>query len=475
MGIASGMLIAKARIDKGISAAELARRVGVSRGFISLLEKDATHISLEKIKKVAEVLHISLDELDFKDGEISEQSPEWLKYLTDRFELTGDDRRELLKITSRVGIPDNLPEETRNEFRVRWESFYQTVSIFLPNASTKMLRHPEVRPFLKCVDDSLDVSVTWDSVIAAFDKLVCEKIVDDQMVPNNGNDWLSFVCRKLNIYRKADCLHGDDNFSSQLDVVSARSFVQSSKRIYGVIIRDVDGASYRYIENEGVTLFDRGDFPIWHAAVRVLIDPNLSVKTGAYYYPDGEDRPPLEFVICRLASRFACWPFRDKWLEMQSDITPISVQSFIKSVYPRLPWRVAYVGLLDFCKEPFVYVDCYKRLKRQELKEKKIAMEDVAAMAKDDDAKLRVGFVFRNLAAEKTSFELRHNLSVCESSIIYKVFDANEKNVVTDIEDLTSWKVGYDLKGRGMVAAVRQIGSYQEPHVRAVIKILAEK
>lgn len=472
MGVASGTLIAKARINKGISAAELARRVGVTRGFISLLEKDATHISLERIKKVADELGVSEADLGFKEDEIPEQSPEWLKYLSNKFDLSDDDRRELMKITSRVGIPDNLPDETRKEFRARWEGFYQTVSIFLPNASTKMLRHPEVRPFIKCMDAAIDETATWDDVIASFDKLICEKVYNNEVVPNNGSDWLDIVCGKLKLYRKADCLRSDDDLFSRPDVMAMKSFVQSSKRIYGAVIKDVAGSSYRYIENEGDKLFDRGDFPIWHEAVRVMVDPGLSVKTGAYYYPDGEDRPPLEFVICRLASRLACWPFRDKWLEMQGDVTPIFVQEFGKRVYPGLPWRVAYVGLLDFCEEPYVYVDCYKRLKRKELKEKKIVMEDVAAMAKDADAKLRIGFVFRNLAAENTSFELRHNLRIPAMSTISKTMDSQPDVIIEGDDDLTQWDVGYDLKGRAKVSAVRQVGTFGETHIRALMRIL---
>ena len=474
MGVASGTLIAKARMNKGISAAELARRVGVTRGFISLLEKDVTHISEERIKKVADELGVSQADLGFKEDEIPEQSPEWLKYLSDKFALTDDDRRELMKITARVGIPDNLPDETRKEFRTRWEGFYQTVSIFLPNASTKMLRHPEVRPFIRCLNASMDETATWGDVIAAFDKLIREKVYSDGAVLKNGSDWLDIICGKLKLCRKADCLQSDGDLFSRSDVMAMKSFVQSSKRIYGAVIKDVAGSSYRYIENEGDTLFDRGDFPIWHEAVRVMVDPSLSVKTGAYYYPDGEDRPPLEFVISRLASRLACWPFRDKWLEMQRDVTPISVQEFIKSVYPGLPWRVAYVGLLDFCEKPYVYVDCYKRLKRKELKEKKIAMEDVAAMAKDADAKLRIGFVFRNLAAEATSFELRHNLRIPETSTISRAMQNLANEMLEGFDDLSKWDGGYDLKGCANVSAVRQEGAFGEAHVRAIMKVSEE-
>ena len=472
MGTVLGEMVAKARNAKGLSAAELARQVGVTRGFISLLEKDATRISLDRVNRIADVLGVSRVDLGYEDAEKPDANPEWLKYLSDKFALTGDDRRELMKITARVGIPDNLPDETRKEFRARWENFYQTVSIFLPNASTKMLRHPEVRPFIRCLNAAIDETATWDDVIASFDKLIYEKVYNDGAVLNNGSDWLDIVCGKLRLCRKADYSHSDEDLFSRPDVMAMKSFVQSSKRIYGAVIKDVAGSSYRYIENVGDKLFDRGDFPIWHEAVRVLVDPGLSVKTGAYYYPDGEDRPPLEFVICRLASRLACWPFRDKWLEMQDEVTPIAVQEFIKSVYPGLPWRVAYVGLLDFCEEPYVYVDCYKRLKRKELKEKKIAMEDVAAMAKDTDAKLRIGFVFRNLASENTSFELRHNLRISAMSTISKAIDAEMGVVVEGDDDFTQWDVGYDLKGRAKVSAVRQVGTFGEPHVRAVLKVM---
>lgn len=474
MGIASGMLIAKARIDKGISAAELARRVGVSRGFISLLEKDATHISVEKIRKIADVLGVSLSELGFTNGEILDQSPEWLKYLIDKFDLTNDDRRELLKLTARIGIPDNLPDETRKEFRERWEAFYQTVSIFLPNASVKMLRHPDVQIFIKGLVGSSNGSLTWDFIFDAFDRLIVEKVPVNVCNIDNGTEWLRVVCNLLNIYREEDGLSNATDFSMMPDVMAMKSFVQSSKRIYGAVLKDENGLSYKYIENRGNKIFDRGDFPIWHEAVRVLVDPCLRAKTGAYYYPDGEDRPPLEFVISRLAARLACWPFRDKWLEMKSDVTPISVQDFIGRVYPKLPWRVAYVGLLDFCKEPYVYLDCYKRLKRIQLKEKKIDMEDIAAMAKDADAKLRIGFVFRNLVAEATSFEMRHNMRIAEASTIVKAMSAQENDLIEGYDDLSQWKGDYDLKGCAKVFALRQIGSFGESHVRSIMKVCVD-
>lgn len=471
MGIVSGESIVKARQLRGISAAELARQVGVTRGFISLLEKNATHISLQRLNMIAAVLGVSIADLGFKDEEVSVCEPEWMKYLAGKFNLSDDDRRELLKIVSRVGIPANLPDETRREFRIRWEDFYQTVSIFLPNASTKMLRHPSVLPFVKCLNVALAESATWDVVFEAFDRLIAKIILDDENFQCNGSDWLAFVCKKLKILRESDCLHGGVDFFSRQDMMALKSFVQSSKRIYGSVIKSLAGAAYIYIENAGEKLFNRGDFPVWHEVVRVMIDPELKIKTGAYYYPDGEDRPPLEFVISRLAARLACWPYREKWAKLDGMITPIKVQEFIKGVYPNLPWRVAYVGLLDFCESPSVYVDCYKRLKRNQLKEKKIAMENVAAMAADGDAKLRIGFVFRNLAAEKTAFELRHNLRVPTVSTISKAMAAPVEKVIEGDDDLSQWDVGYDLKGIAKVFAVQQIGTFGEPHVRAVMQI----
>ena len=471
MGTVSGEMIAKARNAKGLSAAELARQVGVTRGFISLLEKDATRISLDRVNRIADVLGVSCVDLGYEDAEKTYANPEWLKYLSGKFGLTDDDRRELMKIASRVGIPDNLPDETRKEFRARWEGFYQTVSIFLPNATTKMLRHSDVQSFIKKLNVAVDENATWDGVFSVFDKMIGEKVFVDGDMPDNGKDWLDIVCKSLRFYRESDCSQDDTDLFRRSDILAIRSFVRSSKRIYGAALRDATGSSYMYIENEGDKLFDRGDFPIWHEIVRVMVDPDLNIETGAYYYPDGEARPPLEFVICRLAARLACWPFRDKWLGLRGDVTPVAVQEFIKGVYPALPWRAAYVGLLDFCGAPYLYVDCYKRLKRNELGEKKIAMENVSAMSKDGDAKLRIGFVFRNLAAEETTFELRHNLRIPAMSTISKAMDSQSGVIIEGDDDLAEWDAGYDLKGRAKVSAVRQVGTFGEPHVRVVMKV----
>ena len=98
-------------------------------------------------------------------------------------------------------------------------------------------------------------------------------------------------------------------------------------------------------------------------------------------------------------------------------------------------------------------------------------MENVSAMSKDGDAKLRIGFVFRNLAAEETTFELRHNLRIPAMSTISKAMDSQSGVIIEGDDDLAEWDVGYDLKGRAKVSAVRQVGTFGEPHVRVVMKV----
>ena len=470
MGTASGELIIKAREMKGLSASELARKVGVTRGFISLLEKDATSVSEDRLKAVAEVLGVSLSDLGYHGAEKPMSNPEWLKFLCMKYTLSDDDKRELIKIVDRVGIPQNLPDETLKEFRLRWVKFYQTVSIFLPNASTKMLQHPDVQPFMRCMGFNENSNLSWDIVFDKFDALVEDRL-SDVALPLQGKGWLELVCSRLSIIQDEKLSMEGVDKSRQLEILTMRSFVQCSNRIYGAVLKDK--TDYTYIKNTGDVLFGRGDFPIWHEVVRVLIDPELSVKSGAFYHPDGEDRPPLEFVISRLAARLACWPFQKDFKKISNNITPVIIEDYIKKVYPELPWRVAFVGLLDFCDIPYLYADCYLRLKRVELKEKKIRMEDVGAMAKDSNSKLRVGFVFRNRAAEKTSFELRHNLRIADCSVIKKAWSADDNKVIRGVDDLSDWDVGYDLKGRANVSAVRQKGFFGEPHVRAIMKVLS--
>ncbi|MBR4845258.1 MAG: helix-turn-helix transcriptional regulator, partial [Bacteroidaceae bacterium] len=92
-----GKKIHDRRIALGISALELAKRVGVSRGFIYLLEQGGSGISPERLCDFARALGIAVTELDPDAKQIENTAPEWLDYLRNEYGLGTEDCRELLK------------------------------------------------------------------------------------------------------------------------------------------------------------------------------------------------------------------------------------------------------------------------------------------------------------------------------------------------------------------------------------------
>ena len=127
------------------------------------------------------------------------------------------------------------------------------------------------------------------------------------------------------------------------------------------------------------------------------------------------------------------------------------------------------MGFLDSLDEPYMYVDSYKRMKRNELKVANLNMEDVAKVASHKDAKLRVGFFFRNFAAEDSKLELRANLRIPDSSSIMSVFNSKSGEEIESIEDFSMWDPNYDLCGSVKTISYYQDGPYGEGHVRTII------
>jgi transcriptional regulator with XRE-family HTH domain len=58
-----GMRIKLARTRRGLNQAELARRIGMSKNSMNLIERDMSHPSFTWVQKIAEVLNCSLDYL----------------------------------------------------------------------------------------------------------------------------------------------------------------------------------------------------------------------------------------------------------------------------------------------------------------------------------------------------------------------------------------------------------------------------
>lgn len=55
--------IKKARVLAGFTQNELGEKIGVSGGAVSLWEKGATHPNVRKLKKLADILQVPIEEL----------------------------------------------------------------------------------------------------------------------------------------------------------------------------------------------------------------------------------------------------------------------------------------------------------------------------------------------------------------------------------------------------------------------------
>ena len=75
-----GEKIHNRRTELGISAIDLAKRVGVSRGFIYLLEQGESGVSPERLCDFARALSVDVKDLDPDAKQIEHTTPAWLVF-----------------------------------------------------------------------------------------------------------------------------------------------------------------------------------------------------------------------------------------------------------------------------------------------------------------------------------------------------------------------------------------------------------
>lgn len=470
-----GDRIHKRRVELGLSAAELAQRVGVTRAFVYMLEKGSSGVTDERLCEFARVLGVAITDLNPEAIQAEVKDPEYLNYLAKTHTLDADDRREIRKMVERFGIPNRFPDEKTGEFEKRWEAFYCQILQYLPNASLKILSHPDVKSACSAMGLRGEIR-SWRQLYVSFQQRLekCIRLNDGQMV--NGKQWKSCVAKALGI-NETDGTRNDgwDGLTAaQIGAIAAQ--IKSSPRFYSAIVKETGVNRYWYVKCEERKLFDRRDASWWHEAARVLLDPELKLKSGAIYYPDGEECPPIEQLFRRVASWFAVYPFVGRFKEDVRQITPRGIEHFIKTKFgDDLPWRTGFIGLLDSIDKPLAYVDIYKRMKRNELKSAGLDMIDVVKVASHKDARLRIAFLARNFSAEESNLELRTSLKIPRASSLYHVYATRSQQEQELKEDFSLWDPRYDLHGKAMVCGYYQKGRGEVEHVRALIRGLTER
>lgn len=462
-----GSAIKRLRKARGMSLADLAKAVGVSRGFIYLLERNETGISFDNAQRMANALEIDIAVLSQNNtSPQTESTPAWLAYLVSKYNLSDDDRDLLIKFVKDAGLGDEEEDETGEAFKNRWDAFYKTVCAFLPNPIQRYFADAEVRQLLGVM--GMDGVGSWRELRRLFIERMRGRFVSSNCA--RGVDWRRQVEDVLGI----EALQIDDSMDlaalfvkrpdlAEPSIMGGVALVTSSCRMLGAIYRHSSG-KFVLIEDRRCEKGKQRDFAFWHEATRVLIDPELKLGRGVKCMPDGLERTPIERLICRLAVWFAfgfvseerahaaCW----------SNELPIvdAVATFRDEVYPQVTLRMAMGAVIDAQEKPILYVDAYPRLKHSEQIAKGIRIDEVEKMRGDPDAKLRIAYVYANIVAEERGLELRSGMRIGRKSPIYKAYKG--KTNAEDCEDLADW----DYKIIGKVRTSAKLG--RDGHVRAL-------
>lgn len=454
------------------SLAELSAKIGVSRGFVHLLEKGKSGISLEKLELLASALGIEKDVLSPKVAKIRE--PRWLRFLEVRHSLSDSDKKLLKRIVRQSGIPSVADELLPVNIESVWEQFYQHIQAFLSNPMQKFFADDDVRSALLRL--GLAEPFDWRAVR----QMVCDNLCcwrDTYHDDACGQSWKNYVAKILKVHVIDLSLHSTDECiaecSGDWSIIGGIAMVASSPSVYGAIYRHLDGR-YTYIGDSRGRKSERGDYPFWHEIARVLLDPELKLGKGSVFFPDGEERPPFEKLLCRVASWIA-FGFLDLNVKMLRGVTDSGgrlsmdgVNNFKARYYPSATTRMAAWSLMDACDKPMMYVDLYLRLKQQECLDAGIKVSDVEDMSNNPKARLRVGFVAKNIACENLPVTLRFNLRVAEQSCMSKSFYGAE--VVNCVDDFSQWDRRYNLCGKVEVRSV--VVMHGVRHVKAILNVL---
>ena len=459
---------------KKFTLAELAARMEVSRGFVHLLEKGKTGISREKLNSL--VATLGVDEDDLLPREINGREPKWLRYLDSRHSLSDDDKKLLKRIVRQSGIPSGTDELMSGDIESVWEEFYRHVQSFLSNPNQKFFDDDDVKSAL--VHLGLVEPFDWCAVRLAMDERL-NILRNDYQGGDSGAEWLMHVTEKLRIHSIDLSERTPDECIAECrgdwSIIGGVARVASSPSIYGAIYRRLDG-SYSYIGDSRGRKSERGDYPLWHEIARVYVDPELKLGRGSVYFPDGEEMPPFEKLLCRVASWLAFGFLDGKDYEKMGfagydgRLAMNRVNEFKEQYYPRTTTRMAAWALIDVCKRPMMYVDAYLRMKEAECKRAGIKISDIESMAQNSESRLRIGFVAKNIAGENSPVSLRFNLRVMEGSCLGKSFYENVP--VEEIEDFSQWDRDYNLCGKAWASPM--VVTHGVRHVKAILNIQEE-
>lgn len=462
-----GGLIREKRKSLGLSMDDLAREIGASRSFICLLENGKCGITAVKADRLAKVLGLPFESLFAAQGGLGDNTARWLSYLTEKYKLGQTEQNLLVKFVRDAGLGEDQDDDVGEAFQKRWDAFYKTVCAFLPNPVQRFFADAEVRQLLSAM--GLDGVESWREVREQFIEKMVGRVVSSECA--NGTEWRMHIEKVLGI----ETLLIDDSsdvatlFADRPDIAEPAimggvALVTSSSRMLGAVYRHSNG-KYVLVEDRRGEKAKHRDLAFWHEAIRVLIDPELKFGRGVKCVPDGLEGTPIE----RLISRLSCWfafGFKEAG-EMRGmfeggTVPRVDAIAAIRDeIYPQATLRMTIAAMMDAQEVPMLYVDSALRLKHPERIAKGICIDEVEKMQSDPDAKLRVAYVYANIAAEEDGLELRTGMRIGKKSPMHKAF--KKQSSVAGKENLADWDYGL----LGDVATDAAYGS--DGHVRSLV------
>lgn len=461
-----GAYIRKKREELGISCQTLASRIGLTKGFISLLETGKCGIDEVNAIRLADVLGIDVSEIIECTDSVMHVDPAWLRFLSDAYDLTEDDKRVLQEIVKNTGMPLTISGETNGEYKGRWRRFYNEVKKFLSEPKNRFFADLDVQYILSRlgVPDATDLNDVREAFLSKVNAICgsAERCV-------TMDDWKAQVCHKvgIKIIDVAKVEHRDYSRINYERIGLSKIMVESSNKIYGLSCKLYPaGSGYAFICDTSGEKGLRLDYPFWHEAARILVDPELQSGKSVTYIADGVQRLPIESLLGRMAVWLAYhFPIAESILHKMVDRHDLAIPDIHRvnvEVFKGATLRMTAMALAEACDRPLVYIDAQMRLKEAECCAAKIGITDKTKMEKHPDAKLRIGFGFKNCVADSYGVELRYNMQIGEKSPILVAF--RNKTDFSGEESLSDWASRYNLVGYCTTTASY---SYRTNNVRA--------
>jgi XRE family transcriptional regulator, master regulator for biofilm formation len=103
-----GKQIKKLRLRKGLSITKLAKKAGISKGYLSSIESHKTNPSAHMIQKLAKALEVPVEQL--LNIQVELLDPEWVELVSEAKDI-GIDKEEIRAFLAYAAWKHSLKEE----------------------------------------------------------------------------------------------------------------------------------------------------------------------------------------------------------------------------------------------------------------------------------------------------------------------------------------------------------------------------